>query len=69
VSEVRLKESQLLSSRKLESGIADSSFTLTPDDLRFYDANPEFVNEPGEFKVFCGPDNSNVKEATFSLIP
>jgi beta-glucosidase len=44
------------------------SFTISPEDLRFYNANLDFVTEPGEFKVFCGPDSNNVKEASFSLL-
>ncbi|HEY9755911.1 MAG TPA: beta-glucosidase BglX [Oculatellaceae cyanobacterium] len=44
------------------------SFKLSPEDLRFYNANLDFVTEPGEFKVFCGPDSANLKEAKFSLL-
>jgi beta-glucosidase len=43
-------------------------FTLTSDDLRFYNSDLEFKTEPGEFKVFCGPDSENVKEASFTLV-
>jgi beta-glucosidase len=43
-------------------------FTLTSDDLRFYNSDLEFKTEPGEFKVFCGPDSANVQEASFTLI-
>jgi beta-glucosidase len=44
------------------------SFNLTSDDLRFYNSELEFKAEPGEFKVYCGPDSQNVKEANFTLI-
>jgi beta-glucosidase len=43
-------------------------FSLTSDDLRFYNADLEFKTEPGEFKVFCGPNSENVKEASFRLV-
>ncbi len=35
--------------------------TLTPDDLRIYDINMDYVTEPGDFYVFVGKD-STVKE-------
>jgi beta-glucosidase len=44
------------------------SFNLTSDDLRFYNSELEFKAEPGEFKVYCGPDSQNVQEANFTLI-
>jgi beta-glucosidase len=44
------------------------SFTLTSDDLRFYNSELEFKAEPGDFKVFCGPDSQNTKEAAFTLV-
>ena len=44
------------------------TFKLTSDDLRFYNSQLEFAAEPGEFKVFCGPDSQNVKEASFTLV-
>lgn len=44
------------------------AFKISSDDLRFYNANLDFVTEPGEFQVFCGPDSANVKAAKFSLL-
>ena len=35
--------------------------TITPDDLRIYDINMDFVTEPGDFHVFVGKD-STVKD-------
>jgi beta-glucosidase len=29
-------------------------FTLTMDDLKFYDINIKYTSEPGDFKVFVG---------------
>ncbi|MBE6757972.1 MAG: hypothetical protein E7552_05425, partial [Ruminococcaceae bacterium] len=39
------------------------SFTLTPDDLRFYNEDLQFVWEAGEIQVFIGHD-SRVSEYT-----
>ena len=43
-------------------------FSLTTEDLKFYNVELEYVWEPGEIQVFIGPD-SNVKEHTdFKLV-
>jgi beta-glucosidase len=41
------------------------SFTITEKDLRFYDSKMHYVSEPGDFKVFAGPDSRDVQEAGF----
>lgn len=43
------------------------SFHITEEDLRFYNYELEFVSEPGEFKVFIGPNSMEVKEGKFEL--
>lgn len=43
------------------------TFTITPADLRFYDAKLRYVVEPGEFKVYIGGNSREVKEAGFTL--
>jgi beta-glucosidase len=43
------------------------TFTLTPNDLAFYNAELKFTTEPGEFKVLVGGNSRDVKEATFTL--
>jgi beta-glucosidase len=43
------------------------SFTLTAKDLSFYNADLQFVAEPGEFNVFVGGNSRDVKEASFTL--
>ena len=54
---------------RLDSGESlEVSFTLTVEDLKFVNGNLEKVAEPGEFKVFVGPDSETVNEATFTLI-
>ncbi|HNY07591.1 MAG TPA: glycoside hydrolase family 3 C-terminal domain-containing protein, partial [Bacteroidales bacterium] len=40
-------------------------FTLTSDDLKFYDIAMKYTCEPGDFKVFVGTNSSDVKEADF----
>lgn len=45
------------------------SFTLSARDLRFYNAKLKYAAEPGEFKVFIGPNSRDVKEAKFTLLP
>jgi beta-glucosidase len=43
------------------------SFTLTANDLRFYNDKLEYVVEPGDFKVFVGGSSDKLVEAGFSL--
>jgi len=43
-------------------------FTITEEDLRFYNQKLEFVSEPGKFKVFVGTNSRDVQEAEFELI-
>ncbi|MEZ0296273.1 MAG: fibronectin type III-like domain-contianing protein, partial [Candidatus Methylacidiphilales bacterium] len=45
------------------------TFTISPDDLRFYNADLQYVTEPGDFKLFIGTNSSDVKEASFKLLP
>jgi beta-glucosidase len=42
--------------------------TLTPEHLGFYDRNMRFVVEPGEFKVFAGPNSADLLEASFQVV-
>ncbi|WP_395626763.1 beta-glucosidase BglX [Daejeonella sp.] len=42
-------------------------FTLTEENLKFYNSNLDFVAEPGDFKVFVGNSSANVKESNFNL--
>jgi len=43
------------------------TFTISENDLKFYDADLKYVAEPGEFKVFIGPNSRDGKQATFTL--
>lgn len=53
----------------LESGeLKEVTFTLTPDDLRFYNTSLEHITEPGDIKVYVGTNSRDVKEAEFVLV-
>lgn len=43
------------------------SFTLSVDDLRFYNDKLQYIYEPGDFKVFVGGSSDKTKEADFKL--
>ena len=43
------------------------SFNITEEDLRFYNANIDFVSEPGKFEVFIGPHSATKNKASFTL--
>jgi len=43
------------------------SFSITNEELKFYNSDLKHVSEPGEFKVFIGTNSSDVKEAGFVL--
>ncbi len=44
------------------------TFTISEEDLKFYNYDLKFVSEPGEFKVFIGGNSRDVKEANFTLL-
>jgi beta-glucosidase len=44
------------------------SFTISVQDLKFYNSDLKFVAEPGNFKVFVGGNSRDVKEADFKLL-
>jgi beta-glucosidase len=43
------------------------TFKLTEKDLKFYNSDLKFVAEPGDFKVFIGPNVRDVQELKFTL--
>lgn len=43
------------------------SFTITNEDLKFYNAQLKWVSEPGEFVVMVGGDSYHVKQKLFEL--
>lgn len=42
-------------------------FTISTEELKFFNAANEFVAEPGEFSVFIGGNSRDVKESKFTL--
>lgn len=63
-----LKELKAFQKIYLKAGESKQvSFTLTEDNLKFYNSNLDFVAEPGDFKVFVGNSSANVKESNFHL--
>ncbi|MBO6275978.1 MAG: fibronectin type III-like domain-contianing protein, partial [Pseudomonas sp.] len=42
-------------------------FTLSENDLKFYNAQLQHVAEPGEFNVQIGLDSQNVQQNSFQL--
>lgn len=42
-------------------------FTISPEDLKFYNQQLEFSSEPGVFKVFIGTDSQDLQETEFEL--
>lgn len=44
------------------------TFTITPADLAFWRADLTYGAEPGDFKVFVGPNSRDVQEAAFTLL-
>jgi beta-glucosidase len=44
------------------------NFSLSVDDLRFYNDKLQYIYEPGDFKVFIGGSSDKVKEASFTLV-
>ncbi len=44
------------------------TFTITAEDLKFYNADLQYVAEPGDFKLFIGPNSRDVKAVDFKLL-
>lgn len=44
------------------------TFTLTEEDLKFFNSDLKFVAEAGDFKAFVGPNVRDVKEVAFKLV-
>jgi beta-glucosidase len=43
------------------------TFTLTVEDLKFYNQHLQYIYEPGEFNVFVGPNSRDVQAVKFLL--
>lgn len=61
----QLKGFQKVMLKKGES--KEVTITLSPDDLKFYNAQLDFVAEPGEFEVLVGTDSDAGRSKKFTL--
>jgi beta-glucosidase len=43
------------------------TFTITPDDLKFYNQNLDYKFEPGDFDVMIGSSSDDIKTLRFTL--
>ncbi|MEL7123590.1 MAG: beta-glucosidase BglX [Bacteroidota bacterium] len=43
------------------------TFEISTKDLEFYNIDKEWVAEPGDFKLYIGPNSRDVQEVSFSL--
>lgn len=63
-----VKELKVFKKIMLKAGETKAvSFTLTKNDLSFFDANGNTILEPGKFSVFVGGNSKDVKQADFEL--
>ncbi len=60
-----LKGFEKIALKKGESKIVE--FTISQEDLKFYNQKLEFTTEPGAFKVFIGPNSKDTQEVEFEL--
>ncbi|MDQ0109008.1 beta-glucosidase [Chitinophaga terrae (ex Kim and Jung 2007)] len=44
------------------------TFTITENDLKFYNSELKYAAEPGEFRLFIGGNSRDVKESSFTLL-
>lgn len=53
----------------LKKGMKEEvTFTISVEDLKFYDRDMKYTWEPGEFRVMVGPNSRDVKEAVFNVV-
>ncbi len=63
-----VKELKGFSRISLKAGESKNvTFDITPELLKFYNSDLEFVCEPGEFQVMVGPDSQQVSTLSFTL--
>jgi beta-glucosidase len=60
-----LKGFQRISLKKGETKTV--SFTITPDDLKFYNQNLDYKFEPGDFDIMIGSSSDDIKTLRFTL--
>ncbi|WP_321331649.1 beta-glucosidase BglX [uncultured Bacteroides sp.] len=63
-----LKELKGFEKISLKAGESKTvEFNITPELLKFYNSNLQFVSEPGDFEVMIGGNSRDVKSAKFTL--
>ena len=60
-----LKGFEKIALKMVESKVV--TFTITPDMLAFHRADMSYGTEPGDYKLFIGPNSRDVKETSFIL--
>ncbi|MFP3537932.1 beta-glucosidase BglX [Pseudomonas sp. SIMBA_021] len=64
-----IKELKNFQKVKLKAGEEKAiHFTITEDDLKFYNAQLKYAAEPGDFNVQIGLDSQDVKQQSFELL-
>ena len=64
-----LKELRGFKKLFLKKGMKEEvTFTISVEDLKFYDRDMKYTWEPGEFRVMVGPNSRDVKEAVFNVV-
>lgn len=61
----KLKGFQKIFLKKGES--KEVNFTITTEELKFYNSDLKWVSEPGKFKVYIGTSSANTQQADFVL--
>jgi beta-glucosidase len=62
----KLKGFQKIFLRKGES--RNISFTITPEELKFFNSELKWIIEPGVINVHIGPNSRDTKQATFTVV-
>ena len=64
-----MKELKAFKKIALKAGESKTvEFTVSVNDLKFYNSDLKFVAEPGDFKLFIGGNSRDTKEAAFKLL-
>lgn len=63
-----VKELKRFERVEINAGATETvTFTLTPDDFKFYNNDLEFILEPGEFDIMTGPNSADVQSARLTI--
>ena len=71
VSSVTRPVIELCGIRQVELALGETrkiEFTLSEQELGFFNSDKQFVTEPGDFKLFVGSSSDNLKATEFELI-